>query len=86
MADRYPDSQIDDRFNHILQKMDWMHNENKVSISIMDRDNKLILEQTTKHNGRLTKVERILLILGCVTGTLLIVNGSELLNFLKSVI
>jgi len=46
----------------------------------------LILAQTTKHNGRLTKVERILLILGCVTGTILIMNGSELTAFFKLII
>lgn len=45
-----------------------------------------IEEQTTRHNGRLTKVERILLILGCVTGTILVVNGSELVGFLKGII
>lgn len=43
----------------------------------------LILAQTTKHNGRLTKVERILLILGCVSGTILFLNGSALLELLK---
>lgn len=46
----------------------------------------LILVQTTKHNGRLTKVERILLILGCVSGTILLMNGSALFNFIKLLI
>ena len=52
------------------------------------QDNALaeILEQTTRHNGRLTKVERILLIVGCVSGTLLIVSGSEFVNFIISII
>ena len=31
------------------------------------------------HNGRLTKVEKIMLIVGSVTVTLLVVNGSKLL-------
>ena len=43
----------------------------------------LILAQTTKHNGRLTKVERILLVVGCVSGTILLMNGSELIAILK---
>lgn len=50
------------------------------------KDTVLIIEQTTKHNHRLSKVERILLILGCVTGTLLVVNGSQLLTFISSII
>lgn len=45
----------------------------------------LILEQTTRHNGRLTKVERILLILGCITATLLI-SKPEIINLVKLII
>lgn len=45
-----------------------------------------ILIQTTAHNGRMRKIEKTLLIVGCVTGTLLIVNGSELIKFLMSII
>ena len=46
----------------------------------------LILLQTTRHNGRLTRVEKILLVLGCVSGTILLMNGSELVNFFKILI
>lgn len=42
-----------------------------------------IEEQTTKHNGRMTKIERYLLVIGCVAGTLLIVSGSEFIQLLK---
>lgn len=42
--------------------------------------------QTTKHNGRLSKVERILLILGTAVGVLLVTNGSQLLGFFKLII
>lgn len=52
-----------------------------------------ILEQTTKTNGKILKVEtrvdkvnRVLLIIGCVTGTLLITNGSEFISFLIKII
>lgn len=48
------------------------------------KDTTLIIAQTTRHNGRLTKVERILLIITCVTGTLLVVNGSKFLDFIKA--
>ena len=45
-----------------------------------------ILQQTTAHNGRMKKIEKTLLIVGCVTGTLLLVNGSELIGFLMQII
>lgn len=52
------------------------------------QDNALakILAQTTMHNGRMRKIERILLIVGCVSGTLLISNGSELASFILQII
>lgn len=53
----------------------------------------LILEQTTKHNGRLTKVEnkqsttdKILLVVGVISGTLFATNTGSLINFITSVI
>ena len=42
--------------------------------------------QTTKHNGRLSKVERALLIFGTATGVLLATSGSEVIKFLTSII
>jgi hypothetical protein len=53
----------------------------------------LILSQTTRHNGRLSKVEdkqratdRVLIIVGCIVATLLLTSGSELINFILKVI
>lgn len=42
--------------------------------------------QTTKTNGRLTKVEKTLLIFGTALLVLLITNGSELVTFLMGII
>ena len=44
-----------------------------------------ILEQTTKHNCRLRKIETALLILGTAVVVLLIVNGSEFTEFISKV-
>lgn len=37
-------------------------------------------------NGRVSKLERYMLIVGTIVGTLLAINGSELVGFLMSVI
>lgn len=42
--------------------------------------------QTTKHNGRLSRQERILLIVGTAVSVLMVVNGSETLTFLTALI
>lgn len=42
--------------------------------------------QTTKHNGRMQKVERVLLIVGTAVAVLLITNGSQFIVFLKGII
>lgn len=41
--------------------------------------------QTTRTNGRVTKIERALLIIGTATVVLLVTNGSNLLTFLKTI-
>ena len=41
--------------------------------------------QTTEHNHRLTKMERLVLIVGTATLVLLIVNGSKFVDFLMSI-
>lgn len=68
--------------------METEYSNREIDHMIKDLHGKLdlILEQTTKHNGRLTKVERILLVLGCISGTILVMNGSELLNFIKLIL
>lgn len=45
-----------------------------------------IEEQTLKTNGRVTLLEKIVLIVGCITGTILLMNGSELISFFKLLI
>ena len=42
--------------------------------------------QTTKHNGRMSKLERVVLVFSTVTTVLLMTNGSELIDFLKGII
>lgn len=42
--------------------------------------------QTIKHNGRLTRLERTVLIVSAVSVTLLIVNGSKFVGFVMSII
>lgn len=45
-----------------------------------------IKRQTTAHNGRLTRTERILLVFGTTLGVLLITNGSKLIGVFKLII
>lgn len=52
---------------------------------IMEKLEKIEM-QTTKHNGRMTRVERILLIVGTTTAVLLITNGSQLIQVVKLII
>jgi len=42
--------------------------------------------QTTKHNGRMSRVEKILLIVGTVVAVLLFTSGSEFFSFLKFIV
>lgn len=63
-------------------KIDSIHKRFSDQDSVLEK----ILIQTTKHNGRLSKVERTLLIIGCVTGTLLLVNGSSFVDFILKII
>ena len=53
----------------------------------------LILSQTTKTNGRVnkleekvTKTDKILIVVACVVMTLLFTNGSELIGFILKII
>jgi len=60
------------------RELDHMFNDIKLQL---DR----IEHQTTKHNGRLSKVEKILLILGTATIVLLVVSGSKFVDFLMAI-
>ncbi len=42
--------------------------------------------QTTKHNGRMTRMERVMLVVATAVGVLLLTNGSKLLEFLSAII
>lgn len=42
--------------------------------------------QTTKTNGRVTKIEKALLIIGTATLVLMATNGSQLIGFIKGII
>lgn len=88
--------------NYKKRELDAKFGEVHERFSRQDQTLEKILSQTTKTNGRVTsaeaqlgdmatkedisKVNRILLIVGCITGTLLITNGSELIKFLMSII
>jgi hypothetical protein len=42
--------------------------------------------QTTKTNGRVSRLERNLLIVGCIVGTMLIMSGSRFVELIKTFI
>lgn len=55
-------------------------------IDFQINQNNEIITQTKKTNGRVTKLERYLLIVAVATATLLFTNGSELVNFVMNII
>lgn len=68
------------------RELDHMFKELKEAIERIDSRGDLILEQTTKHNGRMTRVERYLLVVACVVATLLVTNGSQIIQVFKILI
>lgn len=54
--------------------------------SSQDKILEKILTQATKTNGRVSKLETISLIVGTAVGVLLITNGSQLVQFIMSII
>ena len=45
-----------------------------------------IKKQTIATNGRVSKLERYMLIVGTISATLLVVNGSEFVSFITSIL
>jgi hypothetical protein len=56
----------------------------KIDKTLQGQDHTLsrIESQTTKTNGRVNKLEKWMLIVGCVTATLLVTSGSKFAGFL----
>lgn len=66
--------------------MEKQYENREVDAMVKDLHVKLddIFEQVKKTNGRVTKLEKNLLIVACVLGTTLILKGSELVAVLKT--
>ncbi len=65
------------------KEIDLMILEIKSHLSDQDKSLLKILEQTTKHNGRMSKLERYLLIVGCITGTVLLLKFPDVIEAIK---
>lgn len=68
----------------------WQNQSDKKEVSgLIGAQNKVlgdILEQTKKTNGRVSRLETVMKIVAAVVGTLLVTNGSDLLNLFKAII
>jgi hypothetical protein len=50
-----------------------------------DKNLELILKQTTDHNHRMSKIEKVLLVVGTAVLVLLITNGSKFVGFVSAI-
>ena len=80
--------QPDNKENNKESKMESDYSKRELDHMFKDIKNQLnrIEDQTIRHNARLTKVERYLLIVGCVTGTVFFLNGNEFILFIKTLL
>lgn len=71
------------------------YNDNEINLMFEKIDNRLQVQdvtlarietQTVKTNGRVNKLEKYLLIVGCVTGTLVIVKFPEVFEIITKFI
>jgi hypothetical protein len=74
MEQDYTKRELDSKFSEVTQHLS-------------DQDKKLdrILTQTTEHNHRMSKIERVLLVVGTVVIVLLITNGSRFVDFASTI-
>lgn len=77
------DIREDFKKNYSPKEIDLMFSDVKTHLSEQDKTLIKILEQATKHNGRMSKIERYLLVLGCVTGTILVLKFPEVITAIK---
>lgn len=83
---RHPLGSLLYSLNKPMSEPDYTKREMDAIITDIKEGLSRIEAQTVKHNGRLSKVERYLLIVGCVSGTILLMNGSEFVSFLGMII
>lgn len=79
LKSNYSKRELDAYFTHINEKIDEFRNENNTGMD-------LLAEKVTYTNGKVKLHTKILLIVGCVVGTMLVMSGSELVNFIKILI
>lgn len=65
------------------KEIDLMFGEVKEHLINQDKSLLQILEQTTRHNGRMYKLEKYLLIIGCVTGTIVVLKFPDVIKAIK---